>query len=99
MAVDLHQHLVPEPLVAELRRRSAPPRVVTGGRGLRLELAGEPPTAFDPADHDPEARAAEPEGGGLDRIVASLSPALGMGALPAEEREPLLAAYNEGILE
>src|SRR3954468_3518101 len=99
MAVDLHQHLVPEPLVAALRRRSAPPRVVTGGRGLRLELAGEPPTAFDPADHDPGARAAEAEREGIDRIVVSLSTALGIEALPAAEARPLVDAFNEGILE
>src|SRR4051794_9462542 len=99
MPADLHQHLLPEPLVAALRRRSAPPRLVPGGSGLRLELAGEPPTAFDPADHDPEARAAEADREGIDRIVVSLSTALGIEALPAEEREPLLAAYNEGILE
>jgi hypothetical protein len=96
MRTDLHQHLLPEALIAALARRATPPRLARDGRGLRLELAGEPPSAFDPADHDPGARAATGE---ADRIVVSLSPALGIEALPGDEAEPLFEAYNRGILE
>ena len=93
MATDLHQHLLPEPLIAALARRTAPPRLARDGRGWRLELAGEPDSAFAPADHDPAARA------GTDRIVVSLSTALGIEALAPDEAAPLLDAYHQGILE
>jgi len=83
----------------EIARRSAAPRVVADGRGLRLELAGEPPSALQVADHDPEARADEAAREGIDRIVVSLSTALGIEALPAAEAAPLLDAFNRGILE
>jgi hypothetical protein len=93
---DLHQHLLPETLIAALARRTPAPRLRRDGRGLRLELAGEPPSAFDPADHDPAARAGSD---GADRIVVSLSTALGIEALPADEAAPLLEAHNAGVLE
>jgi len=99
MPADLHQHLLPEALIDALARRSAAPRVVPEGRGLRLELAGEPPSALQVADHDPEARADEAAREGVDRIVVSLSTALGIEALPAAEAAPLLDAFNRGILE
>jgi 6-methylsalicylate decarboxylase len=95
MRTDLHQHLLPEELIAALARRTAPPRLVPDGPILHLELAGEPPSTFDPTDHDPAARAAA---GDADRIVVSLSTALGIEALPPGEAEPLLEAYNRGIL-
>src|SRR4051812_8944515 len=99
MPTDLHQHLLPEPLIHALARRTAPPRVVEAGRALRLELAGERPSALQERDHDPVARAAEAEREGIDRIVVSLSTALGIEALPADEARPLVDAFNHGILE
>src|SRR5580765_4590041 len=99
MRTDLHQHLLPEPLIGALARRSAAPRVVGSGPTLRLELAGEPLSALQERDHDPVARAAEAEREGIDRIVASLSTALGIEALPADEARPLVDAFNHGILE
>ena len=99
MRTDLHQHLLPEPLIGALARRSAAPRVVGSGPSLRLELAGEPDSALQERDHDPVARAAEAEREGIDRVVVSLSTALGIEALPADEARPLLDAFNHGILE
>ena len=96
MPTDLHQHLLPELLIGLLAARSAAPRLARDGRGWRLELVGEPASAFDPADHDPAARAATDP---ADRIVISLSTALGIEALPAAEAAPLLEAFNRGILE
>ena len=93
MATDLHQHLLPEPLIAALARRTAPPRLARDGHDWRLELAGEPGSAFALADHDPAARA------DADRIVVSLSTALGIEALAPDEAAPLLDAYHQGILE
>ena len=99
MRTDLHQHLLPEPLIGALARRSAAPQVVGSGPTLRLELAGEPLSALRVRDHDPAARAAEAEREGIDRIVVSLSTALGIEALPADEARPLVDAFNHGILE
>jgi 6-methylsalicylate decarboxylase len=99
MRTDLHQHLLPEPLIGALARRSAAPRVVGTGPTPRLELAGEPNSALQERDHDPVARAAEAEREGIDRIVMSLSTALGIEALPADEARPLVDAFNHGILE
>jgi hypothetical protein len=98
MPTDLHQHLLPQPLIDALARRTASPRVTRGG-ALRLELAGEPPSALQEIDHDPAARAAEAEREGIDQIVVSLSTALGIEALPAGEARPLVDAFNQGILE
>jgi hypothetical protein len=99
MRTDLHQHLLPEPLVGALSRRSAAPRVAGIGSMRRLELAGEPDSALQERDHDPVARAAEAEGEGIDRIVVSLSTALGIEALRADEARPLVDAFNHGVLE
>lgn len=84
LPTDLHQHLLPEALIAALARRSEAPRLARDGRGWRLELAGEPASGFDPADHDPGARSAIAERDGVRRVVVSLSSALGIEALPGE---------------
>lgn len=99
MPTDLHQHLLPEALIDRLTRRSAPPCLVREGRDWRLELAGEAPSVVQAIDHDAAARTAEAERDGIDRIVVSLSTALGIEALPADEAAPLVGAFNRGILE
>src|SRR3954464_5928750 len=92
MRTDVHQHLLPEDLIAALSRRTTAPRIANG----LLHLAGEPPSPLDPADHDPHARARQDD---VDRIVVSLSSALGIETLPADEAEPLPDAFNRGILD
>jgi hypothetical protein len=92
MRTDVHQHLLPEDLISALSLRTRAPRIANG----QLHLAGEPASPFDPADHDPAARAATDD---LDRIVIALSSALGIETLPPEEADPLLDAFNRGILE
>jgi 6-methylsalicylate decarboxylase len=95
--VDIHQHLWPEPLLRALSQRSEPPMLVRGGDGWTLRLSGEPESAVDLADHDPEARAALVEADGLGRVLVAPSTPLGVEALPAAEAAPLLAAYHEGV--
>jgi hypothetical protein len=95
MRTDVHQHLLPEDLIAAFSRRSQAPRIAHG----QLHIPGEPPSAFDLADHDPQVRARLADEDGLDRIVIALSSALGIEGLPPEEAEPLLDAFNRGILE
>jgi hypothetical protein len=89
LTTDVHQHLWPEALIDALRRRSRPPRLV----GWTLYLAGEAPYEVRPKDHDVRHRASLDE---VDRIAVSLSSPLGIELLPADEANPLLAAWHEG---
>src|SRR4051794_23896484 len=96
---DVHQHLWPEPLLRLLAARSTAPRLRRRRDGWELELAGEAPSAFDPRAHDPVARAELAKQDGLERVLIAPSMPLGIEALPAAEAQPLLAAFNAGVLE
>ncbi|MGI5130620.1 amidohydrolase [Pseudonocardia sp. CA-107938] len=91
---DVHQHVWPASLIDALRARRRPPYL----DGWTLHLAGEPPYAVDPADHDPALRADRVTAAGFDRALVSLSSPLGIEYLPAGEAAPLLAAFHEGAL-
>ena len=93
MHVDIHQHVWPDALVAELRRRSQPPRL----DGWTLLTAGEPPYAVNPADHDAGRRARQAAGDGVGRAVIGLSSPLGIEYLAPEDAGPLLDAYHRGV--
>jgi hypothetical protein len=95
VAVDVHQHIWPAPLVEALRRRGAPPRL----SGWTLELADEPAQQMDPAEHDPQLRAAQAAADGLDLVLVSLSSALGIETLPPDEADELLVAYHDGAAQ
>jgi predicted TIM-barrel fold metal-dependent hydrolase len=97
MAIDIHQHLWPEPLLRALSRRREPPMLARGAGGWTLRLRGEPEAPVDLADHDPDRRAALADADGLDRVLLAPSVPLGIEALPAGEAEPLLTAYHEGV--
>jgi 6-methylsalicylate decarboxylase len=86
--------LWPPTLIAALRERSTMPRL----RGWTLELEGEADYAVDPAQHDPQVRAAQARGDGLDLAIVSLSSPLGIEFLAGEEGAALLDAYHDGAL-
>jgi len=92
LVIDLHQHLWPEQLVEELRRRCRPPYL----RGWRLWTEGEPPYDVRPADHDPDVRTSRDLDSGVDLACVSLSAPLGIEVLPSAEAERLLEAWHEG---
>jgi hypothetical protein len=94
---DVHQHLWPEPLLGLLAARRSAPRLRRRGDGWQLELAGEPPAAFDPGEHDPDARLALVTGDGLERVVVAPSAPLGIESLPADQAQPLLDAFHAGV--
>jgi predicted TIM-barrel fold metal-dependent hydrolase len=96
-AIDIHQHLWPEPLLRELSRRSEPPMLARRAGGWTVRLRGEPEAPVDLADHDPDRRAALVAADGLDRALVAPSVPLGIEALAAGEAEPLLAAYHDGV--
>ena len=97
-AIDIHQHLWPESLLSALSRRREPPMLLRRAEDWAVRLRGEPETPVDLADHDPERRAALVHADGLDRALVAPSLPLGIEALPADEAEPLLDAYHEGVV-
>ncbi|MEP7022634.1 MAG: amidohydrolase family protein [Actinomycetota bacterium] len=95
MHVDVHQHLWPDELLRELRRRSQPPRL----DGWTLLTSGEPPYSVNPADHDVVRRTALSARDGVGLAVIGLSSPLGIEYLPPGDAEALLDAYHDGAAE
>jgi predicted TIM-barrel fold metal-dependent hydrolase len=95
--VDVHQHLLTEPLIAALAARSRPPRVKRAGDGWVLELAGDPEYQIDAAGNDPAARAAQVNADGVDRALVCMSSVFGIESLPRDDAQPLLDAYAQGM--
>ena len=93
--VDVHQHFWPPALVEALSKRSRPPRL----HGATLELEGVAPSTVDLAAHALDARLALLDRLEIDVAVVSLQPTLGIGDLPADERDELVAAFEDGMLE
>jgi 6-methylsalicylate decarboxylase len=93
--VDIHQHVWPDALTGELRRRSQPPRL----EGWTLLTSGEPPFEVNPADHDVVLRAAQAARDGVGRVVIGPSSPLGIEYLMPEDAVPLLDAYHDGVAE
>ena len=96
MRIDVHQHLWPEPLIAELARRREPPRLRRRREGWVAVVSGEPDSPFDLSDHEPGRRAELVCADGLDRAYVALSSPLGIEALPPDEARPLLDAWHDG---
>ncbi|HET7443529.1 MAG TPA: amidohydrolase family protein [Solirubrobacterales bacterium] len=97
--VDVHQHLLSEPLIAELARRRQPPALVSHRDGWTFRVAGEPDSLLSFEAINVSLRAVELRRHGIDRALVSLSTALGIETLPAEEAMPLLEAHHLGIEE
>jgi predicted TIM-barrel fold metal-dependent hydrolase len=97
--IDVHQHLLTEPLIGALAARSRPPRVKRGDEGWVLELAGDPAHQIDPAGSDISARAAQVVDDGVDRALVCMSSVFGIESLPRDEAQPLLDAYAQGVRE
>lgn len=94
-AIDIHQHLWPEPFVEALARRTRLPRL----RGSLLELAGESAGEVDLGAHDLEARLHLLDRCEIDVAVVSLQPTLGLDQLPEDERDELVRVWQSGIRE
>src|SRR5215210_788001 len=94
MPADLHQHLWPAPFVEALRERRSGPRL----DGWQLHLPGERVHAIEPADHDPDERAALAAADGDDLVGVAPSAALGLDRLPPAQAAELAEAWLEGAL-
>jgi len=90
--VDLHRHLWPEPLLDELRARSAPPCL----RGWTLRLHdGDYP--IDRDQYGPRRCLEELDRNCVELAVISCPPTLGVERLPPDEGAPLVEAYHDGM--
>ncbi|HKZ14602.1 MAG TPA: hypothetical protein VJL81_12240 [Solirubrobacterales bacterium] len=97
--VDVHQHLLGEPLIEALARRTAAPRLIPRREGWTFRLAGEPDSILAPEATDAELRRADLEADGIDRALVALSTALGIESLPGEEATALIEAHHAGLEE
>jgi predicted TIM-barrel fold metal-dependent hydrolase len=97
--IDVHQHLWPEPLLAELARRRRPPRLMRrdGRWMLRMRGEGDWPVAL--SDHDPDLRLRVLDVHGIDRAVVAPSVPLGIEALHCDESALLIEAYHAGAAQ
>jgi 6-methylsalicylate decarboxylase len=91
---DLHQHLWPEPFIERLSARDRPPFLRDS---VLVTTEGSFPV--DLTQHRLDRRLEALDTAEIDVAVVSLQPTLGFEALPASEREPLVAAHNDGIAE
>jgi predicted TIM-barrel fold metal-dependent hydrolase len=97
--VDVHQHLLGEPLVEALARRTAAPRLIPRREGWTFRVAAEPDSILVVEATDAELRRADLEADGIDRALVALSTALGIESLPADEATALIEAHHQGLEE
>ena len=91
-AVDLHQHLWPEPLVDRLRARSRVPYL----RGWTLHTLGEAPYEIDARHHDVPSRRQQNADDGIGLACLSLSAPLGIEGLRGPSARALLDTWHQG---
>lgn len=94
-AVDVHQHLWPEPVLQLLEGRADGPRARWRDGGWDVDLVGEPCFRVDPVVHDPERRAAAVRAAGLDRALVALSSPAGLESLPGDDGARAVAAWTK----
>ncbi len=97
--IDVHQHLLGEPLVGALARRTAAPRLISRREGWTFRVAAEPDSILAPEATDAELRRADLEADGIDRALVALSTALGIETLPPDEAAALIEAHHQGLEE
>jgi 6-methylsalicylate decarboxylase len=97
--VDVHQHLLPEPLIEELARRQKPPMLIRHRDGWTFRVGGEPDSDLSLDATNVALREVEMRRDEVDRALVALSTALGIETLPAEEAVPLLEAHHRGVEE
>jgi hypothetical protein len=95
--VDVHQHLLSEPLLEELGRRREPPALARRREGWTFRVAGEPDSVLSTAATDVALRGEELRSGGIDRAFVLLSSALGIETLPGDQAWVLLEAHHLGV--
>ncbi len=97
--VDVHQHLLGEPLIEALARRKAPPQLIPRPEGWTFRVAAEPDSILVTEATDAELRRLDLEADGIDRALVALSTALGVETLPTEQATALIEAHHQGLEE
>jgi 6-methylsalicylate decarboxylase len=97
--VDVHQHLLGEPLIEALAGRTVAPRLIARREGWTFRVAAEPDSILVTEATDAELRRADLEADGIDRALVALSTALGIETLPEEEATALIEAHHLGLEE
>jgi hypothetical protein len=95
--VDVHQHLLGEPLVEALARRTEAPMLIRRREGWTFRVPAEPDSvlAFDATDVAGRTEALAEDG--VNRALVALSTALGVESLPGEEALELIEAHHQGL--
>ena len=94
-AVDLHQHLWPEPFLEALRRRTRAPYL----RDRQLVIQGAPAYELRPGDHETGRRIEQDRKAGIGLACVSLSAPLGIESLPREQAGALIDAWHGAALD
>src|ERR1700749_2050521 len=97
--VDVHQHLLGEPLIEALARRKAPPQLIPRPEGWTFRVAAEPDSILVTEATDAELRRLDLGPGGIERALVALSTALGIETLPHEQATALIEAHHQGLEE
>jgi 6-methylsalicylate decarboxylase len=97
--IDVHQHLLGEPLIEALARRTTAPRLIARREGWTFRLAAEPDSILAVEATDAELRRTDLEADGIDRALVALSTALGIESLLPEEATELIEAHHVGLEE
>jgi predicted TIM-barrel fold metal-dependent hydrolase len=95
--VDVHQHLLGEPLVEALARRTEAPMLIRHREGWIFRVPAEPDSVLAFGATDVAGRAAALDEDGVDRALVALSTALGVESLPGEEALELIEAHHQGL--
>jgi hypothetical protein len=96
-SIDVHQHLLSEPLIEELARRQEPPALLRRREGWTFRVAGEPDSVLSFDATNVALRSVELRRDEIDLALVALSSALGIETLPADQAQPLLEAHHLGI--
>jgi uncharacterized protein len=95
MITDFHAHWIPDDLAAELRRRTAKPRIAPGPDGAERFYIHRESLAFGRAYGDLAGRIRFMDAHDVGRQLLSLAGLFGVDCLPAAEALPLVRLYND----
>jgi len=99
MAVDMHAHWIPAPLVDVMRKRTERPAIKPTGDGHEYIDCEFPSLRVPDGFDDLNRRIADMDRNGVERGLLSLSTVYGVDRLPLKDSEPLCRVFNDSISE
>ncbi|NQV56474.1 MAG: amidohydrolase family protein [Rhodospirillales bacterium] len=97
MAIDLHTHYVPEPLVEIFKRRTFAPMISKGEDGKQTYHMPHGVLDFTSAYSDMDARLSFMDELGVSAQMLSFPGLFGADSLPANEALPICRAFNDHV--